>query len=204
MKPVQYTGKLEAIVSAYNARSDAEKSGSYWEHADVKEVRSHIKKHYIKAQGFRCCFCQQHVASSNGRLWDAEHIISRSKAPGFMFDPLNLVVSCPDCNIHKTNTRTTKGNAKKKYPKDSEYYRVIHPHFDIYKEHILHKHYIYIGKTPKGSETIRICNLVRYSSEFIDWDSEEDVEEIERYLDEIVAKKKTKKLAKLLAEIAKG
>lgn len=202
MEAVTYSGKIEALVDAYNALKSSEKKADYWEHADTSTARTHIKKHYIRIQKYRCCYCRQKTTSANSRQWDTDHIISRSESPAFMFHPQNLAVSCPDCNISKNRKAVSKSKATKRFPASSNSYVIVHPHFDEYEDHILHKKYIYIPKTKKGKKTITACDLLRYSTDFINWDSAEDVVEIEKALDQIIKKKRTVKLAQLLAQIA--
>src|SRR4051794_34893969 len=72
-----------------------------WSDESVDEIRSNIKKHYIKEQQYRCCYCNQWLLSDHGRVWDAEHVLARKDYRQFTFETKNLAVACVDCNIAK-------------------------------------------------------------------------------------------------------
>lgn len=135
----------------------------------VKELRSAIKAHYIAAQGSRCCYCNRHLGSENHRVWDIDHIVSRATHPAFMFEPMNLAATCPDCNIAKRDLEVLWNRRRKTYPKKSDAFRIFHPHFDDYEHHIFRKGLIYLPKTEKGKRTIYACDLLRFAQKYIDW-----------------------------------
>lgn len=146
-------------------------NGQSWSDDDLSEVKSNIKQFYILEQIYTCPYCNQEIRSRNGRLWDIEHIIARDSEINFMFEPLNLCVTCPDCNLRKGKKKVTNSQARVRLPSNSESYLIIHPHFDTYEEHIevIKAGAFYIAKTPKGEKTIEICGLNRFY-EFVGYD----------------------------------
>lgn len=167
MTPVKYSAGSVTLVQNYEALPAASKTASYWSEAVVSGVRKEIKDHYIREQSYRCCYCQHVIDSPNNAVWDAEHVISRSARPEFMFEPLNLAVACKDCNLAKLEENVLKNPKRKTFPKKSDDYLIVHPHFDDYDDHILWFGPVVsptgIG-SGKGTATIVTCKLYRYAA----------------------------------------
>lgn len=144
-------------------------TGALWSDDRAKDLRVAIKSFYVAAQATKCCYCDRHLGSDNHRVWDIDHIVPRGTHPWFMFEPLNLAATCPDCNIAKRAARVLKNNARKTYPKKPDDFLLLHPHFDDFEEHILRHRLIYIAKTEKGKRTIYACDLLRFAQRYIDW-----------------------------------
>ncbi|WP_122046283.1 HNH endonuclease [Vibrio atlanticus] len=150
----QISNKLNEILFTSNS----------WSDSDLDNIKKTIKGFYLNEQVFTCPYCKQKIRSKNGRYWDIEHIICRSSVPNFMFEPLNLCMSCVDCNIAKSHKKVTISKAKKKYPNKSSDYLIVHPHFDSYEDNIIviKEGFYYVAKKPKGEKTIEICRLNRF------------------------------------------
>lgn len=149
------------------------------ENNDVKTFRSLIRNHYLLDQNLTCFYCRQYIFSRNGLHWQVEHILPKSLFPQFLFEPKNLIVICPDCNREKDNQNPhvngSKARTQKSYPSASGRYKIIHPLFDIYSEHIERvpanhcdypDHYFLKAHTPKGKATAKMCDLSRFYQEF--------------------------------------
>lgn len=162
LNPVKYSSNSENIVMAYNA--ELNKDPEYWSHEDVTPVRAEIKKHYIQEQKFMCCYCGFLYASSHGLVWDVEHVVPKSIHPDFMFTESNLAVACKDCNLHKSSKETMVDQTATEYPSSGVDFLVVHPHFDEWSNHILRVNNTYASRTPKGSWTIKECNLSRFAA----------------------------------------
>jgi hypothetical protein len=95
--------------------------------------------------------------------WDIEHIIPLESSPNFMFEPLNLCVSCKDCNLSKSN-KPVLVSKRVHLPLESKQYKIFHPHLDRYEDHIeiLVVGELYKPITKKGENTIEICKLFRF------------------------------------------
>jgi len=166
MTPVQYSAASQAIVTAFETLLEPQQSSTYWNEEAVDPIRAEIKNHYIAEQEYTCVYCKRQIATANKAMWDAEHVICRDKAPRFMFTPQNLAVSCRDCNIAKgqTEVRTTM---RKKFPKESKHYRIVHPHFDNYSDHIRWIGDICVPLSDKGVETQVTCGLTRFTAKLL-------------------------------------
>ncbi|MGD9713328.1 MAG: HNH endonuclease [Thermomicrobiales bacterium] len=165
MQPVKYGGAVAAIVQAYNARPENEKVAAYWSADAVTPVRKVIKDHYIADQQQLCCYCRHQLETNNNAVWDGEHIIARETKPQFLFEPLNLSVSCKDCNVPKGTKNVLKNKDRKTFPIKSTDYIIVHPHFDEYDDHILWFGPVVAAASSdsdKGSTTIELCDLTRY------------------------------------------
>lgn len=147
--------------------------GNSWSDDDIKNLKETIKEHYLTVQKTTCPYCKRNLQSRHGRHWDIEHIIPRSAVANFMFEPLNLCMACVDCNGAKTDKKVTKSSAKKRYPKQSSNFLIIHPHLDKYEEHIIiiKPGFYYVAKKEKGAKTIETCSLNRFY-EFSNFGSE--------------------------------
>ncbi|MDH5903459.1 hypothetical protein L8S00_08610 [Vibrio splendidus] len=139
----------------------------------VSRIRSAIRTHYKDQQGYRCCYCRQQTLQDHGFVWDCEHILPKAIYPQFLFEPYNLALSCRECNIAKEkfkNQLITEDNED--YCCDGNKYRIIHPHFDIYSEHLnleeLDGTKIYkIITESKGAFTYKCCGLQRFDKKLV-------------------------------------
>ncbi|NLS17144.1 hypothetical protein HGP16_11305 [Rhizobium sp. P40RR-XXII] len=162
MNPVVYSDANQLIIKNYEDRSAVDQAGSYWGDDEVAPIRKQIKDHYIAEQGQRCCYCTFEIATNNNAVWDGEHIISRDAAPRFMFVPQNLSISCKDCNLAKKEKEVRVNPALKRFPTRSEQYKIVHPHFDTYADHIQWFGKVVKPLTDKGIETVAMCSLSRF------------------------------------------
>lgn len=170
---VTYEESHQTLIDVYHSSVLKDLDPSYWNKDEVTPVRTAIKQHYIREQNYKCCYCQKETLSSHGRVWDVEHIVPKSTHPHFLFEPENLAVSCVDCNSAKGDTRVLSNNSVVRYPRRSEAFFIVHPHYDNFSSHIkTFGSNFYQAKTRKGENTIAICRLMRYGYEFMDWDSE--------------------------------
>lgn len=161
-------------------------SATVWNTPTINDLKAFIKSYYIAAQQSRCCYCDQHLASENHRVWDIDHIVPRSTHPRFTFEPRNLAAACPDCNIAKRDTRVLKNNARKTYPSTSADFKILHPHIDKFSDHIFRDRHLYLGKTEKGKQTIYTCDLLRFAQKYIDWTTSISDERFEGDVDSVV------------------
>jgi hypothetical protein len=163
MIEVKFSDSERAVIENYERTTN--KSASDWTDKIFDLVKKSIKDHYLKEQNYTCCFCKQKIRVKHNRAWDTEHIISRSSHPEFMFHPKNLCVTCIDCNTEKSSKEvlsTTKQSIR--FPNRSSAYVLIHPHFDIYDDHlkVIVAGQVYQWKTPKGRATHNIYGLDRF------------------------------------------
>lgn len=162
MNEVIYLGEDLDLVNEFNSLKDKESVS--WSDEKYSHVRKTIKNHYLKEQDHTCFFCRQRIVVNSNRAWDAEHIISKSTHPGFMFEPKNLCITCPDCNNEKRDGRVLDRESRVRFPMSSNAYKIVHPHFDSYDDHldVIVVGKLYRIKTPKGRYTYRIYGLDRF------------------------------------------
>ena len=81
-----------------------------------------------------------------------------------MFEPQNLCIACIECNIAKSDKSVISKPYPKKYPQQSAKFRLAHPHFDDYSDHVRKMEpNFYFARTEKGRHTIDFCNLHRFT-----------------------------------------
>lgn len=198
--PVIFTQEQIEVISTIKTKEDF--GSNSWSCEEFKPIKTIIRKHYVSEQKSICSYCQMDLKTKGGRSWDVEHIIPRVTAPNFMFEPLNLCVSCVDCNIAKSTSKVTKSTAKITYP--TEKYTIIHPHFDVYKEHIctIKPGVFYVPRTDKGEYTMYVCKLLRFHAYANYDDSLDDLDdEIELKTNNLRDTKSEKNKARILKDI---
>lgn len=162
MKSIEYSAQSNEIVSKFNESSPQEQSAQYWGEQEVNAIRKEIKDFYIAEQKQKCAYCYLEIPTNNNAVWDAEHIIAKSAAPQFMFEPRNLCVACKDCNIAKKEQDVRVDASRKSFPDKSQHYRIVHPHFDSYEDHIRWYGKVVRPLSDKGITTVEMCNLQRF------------------------------------------
>lgn len=177
MEAFEIPSYLQNFVSIYDRKSY--KIWNDTKNVDINLFRKDARNHYLDQQKSACFYCKIFIFSKNGLHWQVEHILPKSLFPQFLFEPLNLIVICPDCNREKDaqNPHVAGNNAlsQKTYPSKSTRFKIIHPFYDNYEEHI-HKipanhcdypnHYFLKALTPKGKATVKMCDLNRFYQEF--------------------------------------
>lgn len=137
---------------------------------NVDSVRLKIKEYCIKNQNRYCCYCKVQLHSENKSIWNLEHVVSKEENPAFKWEPKNLAASCIDCNIYK-GTKPVQKKLYKRYPKNPESFRIVHPYLDKWDKHIwIMSSGVYKGLTNIGINTISVCNLLRNQSEAVGLD----------------------------------
>lgn len=175
MNPVVLTNALSALVA--EKKKDATFSYKNWGDDDLLDFRSFVRRHYRTEQRARCAYCREKLSLQSAANCHVEHIAPKSKYQGFMFEPRNLCVVCADCNSIKREQEVcndepdtvTRGARRKTYPRSSNAFLIVHPHYDVYSEHILVTSGFYVDRTDKGYFTIGACRLNRRVREF-GWD----------------------------------
>lgn len=189
-------------------------SHTNWGDEDLMNVRKEIRDYYRKQQKGICCYCKQTVSLVSVSNCHIEHIVPKSLHLDFIFTPKNLCVVCADCNQIKREQETlgtipqtmTRPTTRKRYPTSSNSFKIVHPHFDNYDDHILIINGYYIDKSSKkGNFTIGACNLNRKLGIF-GWEPEivndEDIiTEMNSYIEEKDSVKRTKHLNKIKEQL---
>ncbi|MGC0807323.1 HNH endonuclease signature motif containing protein [Pantoea agglomerans] len=168
--PITYSKEQADFILAFNKLKLSEKK-NYWDaigNKNLDELKSSIKNFYLEAQGFKCPYCRQQIKVSHNASWDTDHIIPKDTHPNFMFEPINLCVSCKDCNGEKSNKKVLNSRATVRLPKKSGCYLIVHPHIDDFDQHIkiIDSATYFLPRTDKGRKTIEVCGLLRFVYEY--------------------------------------
>jgi hypothetical protein len=178
-----------------------------WSDEDLANIKSKIKAHYLTEQNTTCPYCKRNLQTRNGRSWDIEHIIPRSTADSFMFEPLNLCMACVDCNGAKSDKKVTTSVAIVNYPNRSDLFLIIHPHLDNYEANILiiREGFYYVALEAKGAKTMDVCNLNRFY-EFAgyggDVDNDDEIAMLSNQLSDIVNPQTKQRILLKIAELS--
>lgn len=175
IKPVEYKKEHQSYIRDYLSLPEDQQKAEFWSKdcKQLAEVKKHLKKHYVQVQQYTCPYCRQKIEVDHGVVWDAEHIVPKSKYPRFLFEPLNLCVVCKDCNQAKSDEDVLipSKRGRKNFPCKSEDYIFVHPHFDNYEDHIrvIKEATLYIPINDKGRKTIELCGLLRFVYKFAEY-----------------------------------
>lgn len=168
--PVTFANTQKTLIS--NKKKDASFKYSDWGCDELLDLRRHIREHYRVEQRGTCSYCKENISLQSASNSHVEHIVPKSKVIEFIFEAKNLCVVCADCNEIKRELETLKQEEnplKKKYvryPRSSNAFKIVHPHFDDYDDHIFKLGDIYIDLSVKGSFTILACRLNRKIHKF--------------------------------------
>lgn len=127
----------------------------------IKSFKKNLRNDMYKKQNNLCAFCRIHVPLACVPM-HREHIVYKNKHPQWMFLPENLCIACPTCNEFKGTKEVLDNPDIKTYPNTSKGFKIIHPLYDKYSDHIeLVNGILYRGKSAKGNFTIATCHLYR-------------------------------------------
>lgn len=127
----------------------------------IKSFKENLREDMYEKQNELCAFCRIHVPLSCVPM-HREHIVYKDEHPQWMFLPENLCIACPLSNEFKGTTEVLANPNTKTYPRNGSGFKIIHPLYDRYSEHVdLIGGILYRGKTDKGRFTIATCHLYR-------------------------------------------
>lgn len=108
-----------------------------WEKRIYNDLKARIKNHYSFEQNDYCAYCRTQI-NFLGYNEPLEHIILKDYRPEWMFEPLNIALSCDECNTRKATKHTLRASYRKSntFLTASNNYRIIHPHHDNFEDHI--------------------------------------------------------------------
>jgi hypothetical protein len=169
---VSFAGEVALQISEVMA--DADFTHRFWGSDDLAAIRSLIRSHYRGQQNGQCAYCKNPVSLHDAMNCHVEHIAPKSKYPEFIFEPKNLCVICSECNAIKRNQEVlgeepdtvVNGTRRVRYPRSSNAFLIVHPHFDLWEDHIQVFGKFYVDKTRKGHFTIGACVLNRHLRQF--------------------------------------
>lgn len=163
-----------------------ELQGSEKEWSTKHQVIIDLRARLLELQKSRCAYCQGPIESTANGFVELDHILPKKqngKEPEriksddfenrlvtfgyaqFMYEPLNLVVTCRACNSSKNSfdPLRIRTNSINSYPDENDALSIIqwyHPHFHIYEKHIKRtRHWTFEKESEEGDYTIRACKL---------------------------------------------
>lgn len=140
-----------------------------WDNIENEELKAFKKVLYSKLKSNNYCpYCRRKLQRK--KYDQIDHIIYKSDYNHYTFQPRNLVLACGRCNNNKLNKNVLldcyieefKGRVWSDYPENSTYFKIIHPYYDDYEEHIDKKYSVFYKSKPeseKGRNTIEMMNL---------------------------------------------
>ncbi|MGV6945270.1 HNH endonuclease [Sphingobacterium kyonggiense] len=165
-KPYVFSEDFERRLKDKFSKSEAKHTN--WQDEDITDIRSSIREYYRTEQKAQCAYCRQTISLTSASNCQVEHIVPKSKYIHFIAEPKNLCVICADCNEIKRSQEilndvpdVTNNTRIRRYPRTSGAFKIVHPHFDNYSEHLLIINGFYFDKSTKGGYTIVFCNLNR-------------------------------------------
>lgn len=165
-RPIVFSGPAQSHVNTFDNKA------THWDGTCSvrKAFRKEVRDYYRAEQNFTCPYCGRLREEFHGGQWDIDHIIPKSSYPEYLYTPQNLAVTCKDCNTNKSNkdplsSPLVNGSP---YPLNKSEYKIIHPHFDPYDEHIIlskdkNGRSCHEVISVKGRNTFQMCNLIRFS-----------------------------------------
>lgn len=148
-----------------------EEGGDIWSNNKVEDIKIRLKQ-FFREQSEQCCYCKKDFSDEFNMVIDIEHILPKKKYEDYTFEIFNLNIACKRCNmrIKKDNTDfITDINSIVDNRLDTNYYKFIHPNFDVYFDHLevvqvirndkkLIK-YLVLDDSPKGYYTFEYFQL---------------------------------------------
>lgn len=150
----------------------------------IIELRARLKE----LQNCRCVYCQAPIEADEIGYRELEHILPKGKSSRctvksgtsndpkkrratlgyaeFQFEPVNLAISCSQCNTLKGMYDGLMDRSQKRplkaYPVSGKDFIWYHPHYDRYDKHIeIDDDFGYVGLTDGGKAVIQHCGLAR-------------------------------------------
>ncbi|MEQ3715076.1 MULTISPECIES: HNH endonuclease [unclassified Pseudophaeobacter] len=111
-------------------------------YTDVQAIKKKIEGFHLNRHNNQCCYCRRFLGGAGHFMIDREHVLPKS-VPAYRpltFTIWNLGISCKRCNMEYKKERVDfviDGADEEAFQK-SDNYRLIHPNFDNYVEHISH------------------------------------------------------------------
>lgn len=106
----------------------------------LKAVKQKIRDLHLKRHGDRCCYCRFPLHGGGRYVIDREHILPKSIEAfrHLAYTIWNLGISCKRCNMQYKGAKVdfVIDAADANAYQESANYRLIHPNYDLYKEHI--------------------------------------------------------------------
>lgn len=155
-----------------NVKLAIQDGGKIWDHKLLVDFKRKVKDYNRHLQSEQCCYCRRSLADEFNMVIDIEHVLPKGQYAHLMFELFNLSVSCKRCNMEikgEDVSFISDINESKNNAQDKSLYKLIHPNFDDYFQHISFfvktinaksvVKYKVIGNSEKGDFTYKYFQL---------------------------------------------
>lgn len=121
----------------------------------TKNLKNRLSKHLLSIQYFKCAYCEKYLINEKKEI---DHFGPKATNPRYMFEPLNLIYSCSNCNgTDKKGQKETLTSSNSDYSQCT--FKILHPYLDNVDENIVYQdadkvYFDYRNCTPIGLQTI--------------------------------------------------
>jgi len=138
---IEFTAAEKAAIAAALQTAkpwDWEPGGA--DQAAIASVKTKVRDLHMARHKDRCCYCRRNLHGGGHFLIDREHVLPKSHAAykSLAFEVWNLGIACKRCNMEYKRSKSdfVVDQNSTTALQTSAAYRLIHPNFDLYKEHI--------------------------------------------------------------------
>ena len=131
----------QAINTLINNRGN-KKGKELWDDKGPNDIfvgiKKDIREHLLNTQKVRCAFCESLLEYGGVHI---EHFAPKWKYPEFLYEPLNLVCSCPVCNgLSKKGIKNTIDDSLQiQSVYASNVFKYVHPYLDDVDAEIVYR-----------------------------------------------------------------
>jgi len=133
-------GEKAAIARALETEKPWDWRPGGAEEESLRSAKVKIRDLHLARHGDRCCYCRFPLHGGGHFIVDPEHVLPKSREA---YRPLaytiwNLGIACKRCNMKykRANIDFVVDAISTAAFQDGANYRLIHPNFDLYKDHI--------------------------------------------------------------------
>lgn len=106
----------------------------------IMSVKQKVRDLQMARHGDRCCYCRKNLHGGGHFVIDREHVLPKSRAAfkQLAYEVWNLGIACKRCNMQYKGIKIdfVIDPADMAALQTSKNYRLIHPNYDCYKDHI--------------------------------------------------------------------
>ena len=133
---IHYTSDQQREINNLLANKASRTGGELWDEKGPNDVfvgiKDDIRRHNLQLQKVRCAFCETVLQYGGVQI---EHFVPKWFYSDFLYEPLNLVCSCPVCNGFANKGKRITINKPVNAVYGSNEFKYVHPFLhDVDKE----------------------------------------------------------------------